>query len=69
MKDLKNRRNELLVRGFMLGTEFAVSVLALIFLGYFLGGMFGKSMALIGMLLGAFLGFVVGLYRLIKRAG
>lgn len=50
------------------GVEFAFSVIALIFLGYFLGSMISDSMAIIGMILGAFLGWALGIYSLIKRA-
>lgn len=62
-----SERIEILKGGLVIGTEFALSVIALIFLGYFLGGSISKSMAILGMILGAFLGLAFGTYRLIDR--
>ncbi|HDI73369.1 MAG TPA: hypothetical protein ENF58_04480 [Candidatus Altiarchaeales archaeon] len=59
-------RNEMVRKGLTLGAEFALSVIALIFLGYFLGAKISESMAMVGMILGAFLGLALGTYLLIK---
>lgn len=62
-------RSGIVKKGFILGAEFALSIIALIFLGYFLGAKISESMAMIGMILGAFLGLVLGTYLLIRRVG
>ncbi len=59
-------RNEMVRKGLTLGAEFALSVITLIFLGYFLGAKISESMAMVGMILGAFLGLALGTYLLIK---
>ncbi len=65
----KDKRTGLLVKGLALGAEFALSVVFLIFLGYFLGDRISELMAIVGIVLGAFLGLALGTYRLIKRVG
>lgn len=60
-------RKEVIRKGLIPGVEFAFSVIALIFLGYFLGSRISDSMAIAGMVLGAFLGWALGTYSLIKR--
>jgi hypothetical protein len=62
-----DKRTELLLKGVALGTEFALSVIALIFLGYFIGSRISELMAVVGMFLGATLGLVAGLYLLVKH--
>ena len=61
------KRSGILKRELASGVEFALSVIVLIFIGYFLGNRLDESMAVIGMVLGAFLGFILGTYRLVKR--
>jgi F0F1-type ATP synthase assembly protein I len=63
----ETERNEILKKGLILGMEFAFLVITLIFLGYFLGSMVSDSMAMIGMVLGAFLGWILGIYHLVKK--
>ena len=69
MTSAKKVRTKILRKGFVLGAEFALSVIVLIFLGYFLGGSVSDVMAKIGMIVGAFAGFVIGMYRLINQVG
>ncbi|MEA3254878.1 MAG: hypothetical protein U9Q22_03470 [Candidatus Altiarchaeota archaeon] len=60
-------RKEVVKKGLIPGVEFAFSVIALVFLGYFLGSRISDSMAIAGMILGAFLGWALGTYNLIKK--
>ncbi|HDH41846.1 MAG TPA: hypothetical protein ENG12_05535 [Candidatus Altiarchaeales archaeon] len=66
---MKTKRTEILMRGITLGAEFALLVVVLIFLGYFLGAKISESVAMIGMIIGAFLGLALATYQLIKRVG
>ncbi|MBN2014847.1 MAG: hypothetical protein JW778_06670 [Candidatus Altiarchaeota archaeon] len=67
--ELKDSRKEILVSGLAKGTEFTAAVVVFIFLGYFLGSLHSETGGVIGMLLGALVGFALGLYLLVKGAG
>lgn len=64
--ELRDRRKEILVSGLIKGTEFALSIIIFIFLGYYLGSLHSETAGIVGMLLGAFIGFALGLYLLVK---
>ncbi|MDD2666084.1 MAG: AtpZ/AtpI family protein [Methanocellales archaeon] len=49
------------------GTEVAFSVLGGGFLGYLIGKIFGEKWAAIGLSMGILLGFVGGMYNLIRK--
>ncbi|MDD3421057.1 MAG: AtpZ/AtpI family protein [Methanocellales archaeon] len=50
-----------------IGTEVAFSVLGGGFLGYLIGKKFGETGAVIGLSVGILLGFVGGMYNLIRK--
>lgn len=58
-----------MVSGLIKGTEFAVSIIFFIFLGYYLGSLHSEIAGIAGMLIGAFVGFALGLYLLVKGVG
>ena len=61
-------KKEFIRKGFSLGTEFALTVIVFLFLGFYLGGFLGQLGKVVLMLIGATLGFVIGLHRLVKKA-
>ena len=52
-----------------MGTEFAFLVLFFIFLGYFGGSKISETAAMIGMVLGAFAGLILGVFQLVRQVG
>ena len=64
---MPNNRIPQAFKAISIGTELAFSVLAGGFLGYFIGERFGKTGAAIGLSTGILLGFIYGMYSLIKR--
>ncbi len=64
---MSNNRIPQAYKAISLGTELAFSVLGGGFLGYFIGGLFGETESAIGLSMGILLGFVGGMYNLIKR--
>ncbi|MDI6639665.1 MAG: AtpZ/AtpI family protein [Methanocellales archaeon] len=55
------------VKMISVGTELAFSVIAGGFIGYFIGKRFRETGAVIGLSVGILLGFIGGMYDIIKR--
>ena len=58
----------IIIQGMVSGVEFALTTVVFIFIGYFLGSKVNGLIAVIGTILGAFIGFCIGTYRLVKKA-
>ena len=65
----KDVRKELLLKGAMLGTEFALYIISSIAIGYFIGKQISNTATVIGMLLGAILGLLMAVRKAMKIAG
>jgi len=60
-------KKEILARSIGIGLEFSITVISLIFIGYFLGSKISKDMGMLGTVVGAFLGLILATRELIKR--
>ena len=65
----KDIRKELLLKGAMLGTEFALYILIPIAIGYFIGKQISGIATVTGMFLGAILGLAMAIRRAVNIAG
>ncbi|HIE34434.1 MAG TPA: hypothetical protein EYP86_04785 [Candidatus Altiarchaeales archaeon] len=64
--DMSDRRREAIVKGILLGTEFALFIILSIMAFLFIGRKFGDIGAAIGGFMGAIFGLIVGVHRMIK---
>jgi hypothetical protein len=62
-------RKSLWVEATAVAGEIAVTTVLFAFLGYFLGGRLGRPFDIIGLTAGAFAGFTLVIYRIVKRFG
>ncbi len=66
---MKNIKTELLLKGAIIGAEFALYVIVSIAIGYFIGKQISSTATVIGMFIGAILGLAMVIRRAIKIAG
>jgi Ni,Fe-hydrogenase I cytochrome b subunit len=64
----KYKPRDIMAKGLVHGAEFAFTIIALIFLGYYVGSQFNEIAIAFGVVAGATVGFAVALYRLITKA-
>jgi hypothetical protein len=64
----KYKPREVMAKGLVHGAEFAFTVIALMFLGYYIGLQISEMAVAFGVVAGAMIGFAVALYRLIEKA-
>ena len=63
---MPNNRIPQAFKAVSIGTQLAFSVLGGGFLGYFIGRVFGETWSAIGLSTGILLGFIYGIYGIIK---
>lgn len=66
---MKNIKKEILLRGALLGTEFALYIIGSIAIGYLIGKQISSIAMAIGMCVGAILGLAMAVRRAMKIAG
>ncbi len=66
---VNNIKKEILLKGAVLGTEFALYIIGSIAIGYLIGRQISSTATVIGMFIGAILGLLMAIRRAIKIAG
>lgn len=66
---MNNIKKELILNGAIIGAEFALYVIVSIAIGYFIGKQISGTATVIGMFIGAILGLAMVIRRAIKIAG
>lgn len=66
---MNNIKKEILLRGAVLGMEFALYIIGSIAIGYFIGKQISSIATVIGMFIGAILGLLMAVRRAMRIAG